>query len=87
MLQVSILLRDIINTQNYQITFMRSFLTDNGADLEAEVCENREGGDDDDVPGYAIGIMTVLAVLCLSLLTTIVITRRKASQVGGVSAK
>ena len=79
------MLREIINTQNYQITFMRGFLGDNDAVLEAPVCENRDGGgDDDDVPGYAIGIMAVLGVLCLSLLAAVVITRRaKSSQVGG----
>lgn len=81
--QVAAVLRDIINTQNYQITFMRGFLTDNNATLEAAVCENRDS-DDNDVPGYAIGIMTVLGVLCLSLLAAVFITRRaKASQVSG----
>lgn len=64
------MLRDIINTQNAQITFMRSYLTEVGAELVAEVCENDDEGDHD-VPGYAIGIIAVLAVLCLVFLATL----------------
>lgn len=70
--QVSAMLRDIINTQNAQITFMRSYLTENDADLVAEVCENDDDGDHD-VPGYAIGIIAVLAVLCLVFLATLLV--------------
>ncbi|CAN0311029.1 unnamed protein product, partial [Laminaria digitata] len=74
--EVSAMLREIINTQNYQITFMRGFLNDNEVDLEAAVCLNRDSGDDDDVPGYAIGIMAVLGVLCLSLFAGVIIVRK-----------
>lgn len=82
------MLRDIANTQNYQITFMRGFLADNNAELEAPVCENRDGDGGNDVPGYAIGIISVLGVLCLALLVGIVITSRtKSSQVGGGNVK
>lgn len=78
--QVAAVLRDIINTQNYQITFMRGFLTDNGAELEAEVCENDDAGGDDDVPGWAIGVIAVLGVLCLSLLAAVIL-KMKGSNV------
>lgn len=66
------MLRDIINTQNAQITFMRSYLTEVGAVLVAEMCENDDDGNND-IPGYAIGVIAVLAVLCLVFLATLLI--------------
>ncbi|CAM9857863.1 unnamed protein product, partial [Ectocarpus sp. 12 AP-2014] len=79
--EVAAILRDIVNTQNYQITFMRGFLTDNGAELVAEECENDDmDGGSDDVPGWAIGVMAVLGVLCLSLLAAVVL-KMKGSNV------
>ncbi|CAM9993977.1 unnamed protein product, partial [Ectocarpus sp. 13 AM-2016] len=79
--EVAAVLRDVINTQNYQITFMRGFLTDNGAELVAEECENDDmDGGSDDVPGWAIGVMAVLGVLCLSLLAAVVL-KMKGSNV------
>lgn len=76
---MSALLRDIIDTQNAQITFMRSYLTENGADLTAEICENDEVGGSG-VPGYAIGIMTTLAVLCLVFLATLLVKAHGAQK-------
>lgn len=69
------MLRDIINTQNAQITFMQGYLSDAGAADEADVCENDEDSDDgdDDVPGWAIGVMAVLGVGCLALCATIAV--------------
>lgn len=81
---MSALLREIVNSQNAQITFMRSFLTDNDASLVAKECANEVDSDDDDVPGYAIGIMAVLGVLCLALLVTIVVKAKAAKDKGAV---
>lgn len=67
------MLREIVNSQNAQITFMKSFLTEAGAALVADECANEDGEDgDDDVPGWAIGVMAVLGVACLSLLVAVV---------------
>lgn len=68
------MLREIVNSQNAQITFMRSFLTEAGAALVAEACPNDDfDNGDDDVPGWAIGVIAVLGVLCLSLLAAVVL--------------
>lgn len=69
--QVAAILRDIINTQNYQITFMKGFLGDAGYPEEAEECANEDGDGDDSVPTWAIAVMAVLGVLCLALLATV----------------
>lgn len=85
--QVGAMLREIVNSQNAQITFMRSFLTDNNATLVAEECQNdldSDDGNDTDVPGYAIGIMAVLGVLCLTLLATILVKAKSAKDRGAV---
>lgn len=65
---------------------MRGFLTDNGAELVAEECENEDADGDNDVPGWAIGVIAVLGVLCLSLLTAVVL-RMKGSNVQQAAAK
>lgn len=66
------MVRDIINTQNAQITFMQSFLNEQGKSVDGELCEN---DDSDDVPVYAIGIMAVLGVFCCALLSFIIFKR------------
>lgn len=66
---------------------MRSFLTDNNATLVAEECQNDEDSDDSndtDVPGYAIGIIAVLGVLCLALLATILVKVKSAKDRGAL---
>lgn len=77
------MLREIVNSQNAQITFMRGFLGEAGADLEGEVCENSDGDGDADVPGYAIGIMAILSALCLSLVAALVIRSRAGKEANG----
>lgn len=59
---------------------MRGFLSDNGEELVAEECENEDADGDNDVPGWAIGVIAVLGVLCLSLLTAVVL-KMKGSNV------
>eukprot|EP00752_Nemacystus_decipiens_P006571 g5917.t1 len=83
--EVLMMLREIINSQNAQITFMRGFLTEAGEALVAEECANEDSDGDDDVPGWAIGVMAVLGVACLSLLTAVVLKARgsKSSVQGG----
>eukprot|EP00903_Cladosiphon_okamuranus_P021168 g19444.t1 len=71
--EVAAMLREVINSQNAQITFMRGFLAEAGAALVADVCENDSDDGDDDVPGWAIGVMALLGVACLSLLTAVVL--------------
>lgn len=66
------MLREIVNSQNAQITFMRGYLTEAGADLVAGECENEDAdGGDDGVPAWAIGVMAVLGVACLGLLAAV----------------
>ena len=72
------MLRGIVNSQNAQITFMRTYLEEQGHDLVAAECENDEY-DGNNVPGYAIGIMVALGVLCLVFLATL-LTKAKASR-------
>ncbi|CAM9664286.1 unnamed protein product, partial [Ascophyllum nodosum] len=57
--EVEAMLREIVNSQNAQITFMRTYLEEQGHDLVAAECENDEY-DGNNVPGYAIGIMVAL---------------------------
>ncbi|CAM9751235.1 unnamed protein product, partial [Choristocarpus tenellus] len=59
--EVGGMLRDIINSQNAQITFMRSYLKDAGQE-EVNLCEAEEQSDEG-VPDYAIAIMVCLGVL------------------------
>lgn len=82
--QVSAILRDIVNTQNFQITFMKGFLADAGEAEAAATCDNDEADGDDDVPGWAIGVMAVLGVLCLAL-GVAVVTKNKKNR-GGTTA-
>ena len=77
-LKVAAMLREIVNGQNAQITFMKSYLKEQGQNLVAAECENDED-DGNDVPGYAIGIMAVLGVLCLVFLATL-LAKAKASR-------
>lgn len=66
------MLREIVNSQNAQITFMRGFLMEANEDLVAGECANEDDGWDDDVPGWSIGVMAALGGLCLGLLGAIV---------------
>ena len=77
-LKVAAMLREIVNAQNAQITFMQSYLEGQGQNLVAAECENDED-DGNDVPGYAIGIMAVLGALCLVFLATL-LAKAKASR-------
>ncbi|CAM9347466.1 unnamed protein product [Sphacelaria rigidula] len=71
--EVSAMLRDIVNTQNAQITFMRGFLGEAGASLTGDTCENGEVASTvKDVSGWAIGIMAALGVVCLVLCCTLI---------------
>lgn len=80
---MSAILRDIINTQNFQITFMKGFLADAGEAEAAATCDNDDAGDDDgNVPGWAIGVITVLGVLCLALGVAVVMTKKSAKSGG-----
>lgn len=85
--QVSATLRDIVNTQNAQITFMRSYLEGQNATLEGEACENDEEDSDHDVPSYAIVIMAGLGVLCLALCATLVSKGKTAKNGSHVADK
>lgn len=73
------MLREIANSQNAQITFMQGYLEELGEPVVAEACPNDSDDGDNDVPGYAIGIMAVLGVLCLSFLAAIVLKSRKSA--------
>lgn len=79
------MLREIANSQNAQITFMRGYLSENGYAEVGDACENNEG--DDEVPGWAIGVIAVLGALCLALIATIMLKRfspaARAANVGG----
>lgn len=75
------LLRDIVNTQNAQITFMRGFLGEAGAGLVAAQCANDDAdGGDDDVPGWAIAVMAVLGVACLALCAAVAVKAKGGSK-------
>lgn len=73
------ILRDIVNTQNYQITFMKGFLADAGYPEVAEECANEDSDGDDSVPGWAIGVIAVLGVLCLALVVTVAVKSKSSS--------
>lgn len=76
------MLREIVNTQNAQITFMRGYLGGAGAELTGDVCEDdHSDGDGDDVPDWAIAIMAVLGVLCLGLFAAIVLSVRRSTKI------
>lgn len=82
------MLREIINSQNAQITFMRGFLADADAALVAEECANDDADDgDDDVPGWAIGVIAVLGVACLSLLTAVAVKFKGAKGGNGAAVE
>ena len=51
------------NSQNAQITYMQGCLGEQGYELMAAQYAKDEVGDDNDVLGYAIGIIAVLRVL------------------------
>lgn len=70
--------REIINSQNAQITFMRSYLAGVGASEEGDLCENDDLEGDDATPGWAIGVMAVLALLSLALVAVVFLVRHSA---------
>ncbi|CAM9200341.1 unnamed protein product [Discosporangium mesarthrocarpum] len=76
--EVNDLLLEIINSQNAQITFMRGYLTDLGEPKEASLCA-ADGGGDESVPDYAIGIMVALGVMTVALLGTTLFFKGKSS--------
>ena len=65
------MIREIINAQNAQITFMRGYLGEAGASLTGDTCENDVVSTEKDVSGWAIGIMAALGVICLVLCGTL----------------
>ena len=56
------MLREMGNSQNAQITYMQGCLGEQGYGLMAAQYAKDEVGDDNDVLGYAIGIIAVLRV-------------------------
>lgn len=76
-----------MNTQNFQITFMKSFLAEAGEAEVAATCENDEADGDGDVPGWAIGVIAVLGVLCLALGAAVVVRHKGGATTGSTAVQ